>query len=49
MAPGMLDGPMIQFAYQMSVTDMLGSAPEARPLFETIIEILNRADQENQS
>lgn len=43
-APGMLDGPMIQFAMQMTLSEMLGAAPEARPMFEAVVAALN--DQE---
>ena len=44
MAPGMLEGPMIQFAYQMTFAEMLGAAPEARPLYEAVINALNEAE-----
>ena len=44
-APGMLDNPMIEYAYSMSLSELLGAAPEAKPLFEEIIKELNR--QEN--
>lgn len=40
-APGMLDGPMIQFAMQMTLSEMLGAAPEARPMFEAVVSALN--------
>lgn len=40
-APGMLDGPMIQFAMQMTLSEMLGAAPEARPMFEAVVAALN--------
>lgn len=43
-APGMLDGPMIQFAMQMTLSEMLGAAPDARPMFEAVVAVLN--DQE---
>lgn len=46
MVPGMLDGPMIQFAYQMTFAEMLGAAPEARPLYETVIDALNKQEEE---
>ena len=45
MAPGMLEGPMIQFAYQMTFAEMLGAAPEARPLYEAVIDALNEQEQ----
>lgn len=34
MAPGMLEGAMIQFAYGMTLSELLGAAPEARPMYE---------------
>lgn len=37
----MLDNPMIQFAQQMTLAEMLGNAPEARPLYEAVITALN--------
>lgn len=45
MAPGMLDNPMIQFAYQLTLAEMLGNAPEARPLYEAVINALNEEDR----
>lgn len=45
MAPGMLDNPMIQFAYQLTLAEMLGNAPEARPLYEEVINALNEEDR----
>ncbi len=39
--PGMLDGPMIQFAYQMSMAELTAQAPQAKPLYEMVIEALN--------
>lgn len=41
MAPGMLDNPMIQFACGMTLSELLGAAPEARPMYETVVEALN--------
>ena len=41
MVPGMLDNPMIQFAHQMSLSELLGAAPEARPLYEAVVNALN--------
>lgn len=45
MAPGMLEGPMIQFAYQMTLAELLGAAPEARPLYEAVINALNEQEK----
>lgn len=44
MSPGMLDNPMIQFAYGMTLSELLGAAPEARPLYEAVVEALNHSD-----
>ena len=46
MAPGMLEGPMIQFAYGMTLSEMLGSAPEAKPMYEAVINALNQKEKE---
>ena len=34
MAPGMLEGAMIQFDYGMTLSELLGAASEARPMYE---------------
>lgn len=44
MAPGMLDNPMIQFACGMTLSELLGTAPEARPLYEAVVEALNQKE-----
>lgn len=41
-APGMLDNPMIQFAYQMSLSELLGAAPEAKQMYEEVVKALNK-------
>ena len=41
MAPGFLDNPMIEFACSMTMAELLNSAPEARPMYEAIIQALN--------
>ena len=46
-APGMLEGPMIQFAMQMTLAEMLGAAPEARPLYEAVVKALNEQEKKN--
>ncbi len=45
MVPGMLEGPMIKFAYQMTLSEMLGAAPEARPMYEAVINALNEQER----
>lgn len=42
--PGMLDTPMIQYAFPMSLSEMLGSAPEARPIYEAVLQALNNQE-----
>ena len=46
MAPGMLEGPMIQFAYGMTLAELLGAAPEARPMYEAVVNALNKKEHE---
>lgn len=48
MAPGMLEGPMIEFAYGMTLSELLGAAPEARPMYEAVVNALNQKEKENQ-
>lgn len=36
--PGMLDGPMIQFAYQMTMPELTA---QAKPLYQMVIQALN--------
>ncbi len=45
MAPGMLEGPMIQFAYGMTLSELLGAAPEARPMYEAVVQALNQKEK----
>ena len=45
MAPGMLDNPLIKFAYGMTLSEMLGQAPEARPLYEAVVRELNKQER----
>ena len=40
-ALGMLDGPMIQFAYQMYMAERVAQAPAAKPLYEMVLAALN--------
>lgn len=44
--PGMLDNPMIGYAHQMTLSEMLGAAPEARPLYEAVVAVLNQKEKE---
>ena len=46
MAPGMLEGPMIQFAYGMTLAELLGAAPQAKPMYEAVVNALNQKEQE---
>lgn len=49
MVPGMLDNPMLAFARQMTLAEMLGNAPEARPLYEAVIQALNVQDRSGEN
>ena len=46
MAPGMLEGPMIQFAYGMSLAELIGAALQAKPLYEAVVNALNQKEAE---
>ena len=48
MAPGMLEGPMIEFAYGMTLAELLGAAPQAKPMYEAVVNALNQKERENQ-
>lgn len=39
--PGMLDNPMIKFAYGMTISELLVQAPDAAPLYQAVIDALN--------
>lgn len=45
MVPGMLDHPMIQYSYSMTLVEMTATAPEARPLYEAVIKALNEQER----
>lgn len=47
MAPGMLEGPMIQFAYGMTLAELIGAAPQAQPLYEAVVKALNQKEKGN--
>ena len=44
--PGMLDNPLIQFAFGMTISDLLLQAPEAGPLYQAVIDALNQKARE---
>ena len=41
MEPGMLDGPMIQFVYGMTLAELIGAAPQAKPMYDAVVNALN--------
>ena len=41
LSPGMLDDPMIKFAFGMTVAELIQMAAEARPLYQAVIDALN--------
>ena len=47
MAPGMLEGPMIEFAYGMTLAELLGAAPQAKPMYEAVVNALNQKERES--
>ena len=44
-APGMLDNPLIKFAFTMTIADLLAQAPGAEPLYRAVIGALNEAEK----
>lgn len=46
MAPGALDNPMLSMAQQMTLSEVLSVAPEARPLYEAVVNALNAAERQ---
>ncbi|SDY21921.1 alpha-L-rhamnosidase [Evansella caseinilytica] len=42
-APGLTEHPMIEFAYNLSVSEVLAQAPESGDLFKSVIDALNNA------
>lgn len=40
--PGMLEGPMIKFAYGMTLSELLIQAPKAKELYESVLSALNQ-------
>ena len=47
MEPGMLDGPMIQFAYGMTLAELIGAAPQAKPMYDAVVNALNAKCKNN--
>ena len=45
-APGMLDDPLIKFAYGMTISELLVQAPDAEPLYQSVIDALNKQARE---
>jgi len=43
--PGMLNSPMIQFAFDMTINELISKASEAEPVYEAVIQELNRNDK----
>lgn len=37
----MLDGSMIQFVYGMTLAELIGAAPQAKPMYEAVVNALN--------
>lgn len=48
-SPGMLDNPMIQFAYGLTINEMAANMPEeGKGLFKMVIDALNHSNKSNQ-
>jgi len=47
MAPGMLDDPLIKFAFDMTLSDLLVQAPSAKPMYQAVIDALNAEDRKH--
>lgn len=45
--PGMLDDPLIKFAYGMTISELLVQAPNAKPLYQAVIDALNQKYRED--
>ena len=43
--PGMAENPMIEYVLNEPICTLLGYAPEAKPLYEMILDAMNRAEQ----
>ena len=44
-APGMMEGPMIQFAYPMTLSEVAAIAPEAEPVYRAVVLALNEQER----
>ncbi|GFP74685.1 family 78 glycoside hydrolase catalytic domain [Clostridium fungisolvens] len=42
-APQMLDNPMIKLVYQNTLAEVLSSAPDIQPLFQMVVDTLNKS------
>ncbi|MDO4648802.1 MAG: family 78 glycoside hydrolase catalytic domain [Eubacteriales bacterium] len=42
LVPGMLDNPLIKFAYGMTISELLLQSMDAKPLYEAVINALNQ-------
>lgn len=45
MVPGMLDDPLIKFAFSMTLSDLVIQAPSAKPMYQAVIDALNAEDR----
>lgn len=41
--PGMLDNPLIKFAFGMTISELVTQAPDAKPLYQAVIDMLNES------
>ncbi len=47
--PGFFDTPMIQYAFAMTLSELLVQGPEAKPLYEAVIKALNEQKRNEKS
>lgn len=45
LVPGMLEDPLIKFAYGMTISELLLQGPDAKPLYQAVIDALNQAEK----
>ncbi|MDE7132895.1 MAG: glycoside hydrolase family 78 protein [Lachnospiraceae bacterium] len=47
--PGMLDNPLIKFAFGMTISELIAQAPDAKPLYQAVIDELNKSAREDRT
>lgn len=44
--PGMLDNPLIQYAFGMTISELVAMAPDSQPLYQAVMDALNKKARE---